>query len=54
VPDAQISAALSIPVGSIAPRPPDGEKRRYADEHQGGWAEYLDRLATLLAKRQSR
>jgi hypothetical protein len=26
---------------------------RYADEHQDGWGEYLDRLATLLAKRQS-
>jgi hypothetical protein len=32
---------------------PDAEKQRYADEHQAGWAEYLDRLATLLAKRQS-
>lgn len=32
---------------------PDAEKERYADEHRGGWAEYLDRLATLLAKRQS-
>ena len=31
---------------------PDAEKWRYADEHQGGWAEYLDRLAALLAKRQ--
>ena len=32
---------------------PDAEKERYAAEHQGGWAEYLDRLAGLLAKRQS-
>ena len=24
---------------------PDAEKQRYADEHQDGWAEYLDRLA---------
>ena len=32
---------------------PDAEKERYADEHRGGWAEYLDRLAHLLAKRQS-
>jgi uncharacterized protein YndB with AHSA1/START domain len=32
---------------------PDEEKERYADEHQGGWGEYLDRLTTLLAKRQS-
>src|SRR6202167_299951 len=31
---------------------PDAEKQRYADEHQGGWAEYLDRLASVLAKRQ--
>jgi len=25
----------------------------YADEHRGGWIEYLDRLATLLAKNRS-
>ena len=31
---------------------PDAEKQRYADEHQGGWGEFLDRLTTLLAKRQ--
>jgi uncharacterized protein YndB with AHSA1/START domain len=31
---------------------PDAEKQRYADEHQGGWAEYLDHLARILAKRQ--
>jgi uncharacterized protein YndB with AHSA1/START domain len=30
---------------------PDAEKLRYADEHQGGWGEFLDRLATLLARR---
>jgi uncharacterized protein YndB with AHSA1/START domain len=30
---------------------PDAEKQRYADEHQGGWGEFLDRLVTLLAKR---
>jgi uncharacterized protein YndB with AHSA1/START domain len=30
---------------------PDEEKQRYADEHQGGWAEFLDRLTTLIAKR---
>ena len=30
---------------------PDAEKQRYADEHRGGWGEFLDRLATLLAKR---
>ena len=31
---------------------PDAEKRRYADDHQSGWGEYLDRLAALLGKRQ--
>jgi uncharacterized protein YndB with AHSA1/START domain len=31
---------------------PDAEKQRYAGEHQGGWAEFLDSLATLLAKRR--
>ena len=31
---------------------PDEEKRRYADEHEGGWGEYLDRLPELLAKRR--
>ena len=29
---------------------PDEEKQRYADEHQHGWGEFLDRLATLLTK----
>jgi uncharacterized protein YndB with AHSA1/START domain len=28
----------------------DAEKQRYADEHQGGWVEFLDRLAVLVAK----
>jgi uncharacterized protein YndB with AHSA1/START domain len=32
---------------------PDAEKERYAGEHQGGWGTYLERLTTLLAKRQS-
>jgi uncharacterized protein YndB with AHSA1/START domain len=31
---------------------PDAEQARYADEHQGGWVEYLDALAALLAKRE--
>jgi uncharacterized protein YndB with AHSA1/START domain len=31
---------------------PEEEKQRYAAEHQGGWAEFLDRLTTLLAKNQ--
>jgi uncharacterized protein YndB with AHSA1/START domain len=30
---------------------PDAEKQRYADEHQEGWGEFLDRLDTLVAKR---
>jgi uncharacterized protein YndB with AHSA1/START domain len=30
---------------------PDAEKQRYADEHQGGWGMYLDRLAALIGKR---
>jgi uncharacterized protein YndB with AHSA1/START domain len=29
---------------------PDAEKQRYADEHLHGWGEFLDRLATLVAK----
>jgi uncharacterized protein YndB with AHSA1/START domain len=32
---------------------PDAEKQRYADEHQGGWGEFLDQLAALLAKGRS-
>jgi uncharacterized protein YndB with AHSA1/START domain len=31
---------------------PDAEKQRYADEHNSGWPGFLDRLATLHAKRQ--
>jgi uncharacterized protein YndB with AHSA1/START domain len=31
---------------------PDAEKERYAGEHRDGWAEYLDRLVRILAKRQ--
>ncbi len=30
---------------------PTAEKQRYADEHNGGWGEFLDRLARLLAER---
>jgi uncharacterized protein YndB with AHSA1/START domain len=33
---------------------PDAEKQRYADEHQEGWAEYLDQLASVLARRRWR
>jgi uncharacterized protein YndB with AHSA1/START domain len=31
---------------------PDAEKERYAEEHREGWAEFLDRLAVLVAKRR--
>jgi len=31
---------------------PDAEKQRYAGEHNGGWIEFTDRLATLIAKHQ--
>ncbi len=30
----------------------DEDMERYAEEHQGGWAEYLDRLAGVLAARR--
>jgi uncharacterized protein YndB with AHSA1/START domain len=33
---------------------PEAEKQRYADEHQAGWAEFLDRLAEIVAKHQQR
>jgi uncharacterized protein YndB with AHSA1/START domain len=32
---------------------PEDEKDRYAQEHNGGWATYLDRLAQLLLQRRS-
>lgn len=28
---------------------PSTEKQRYADEHRGGWVEYLERLADVIA-----
>ena len=31
---------------------PDAEKQRYAAEHQEGWGEFLDRLASVLASRR--
>lgn len=31
---------------------PDAERERYAAEHQGGWGTFLDRLGSLLMKRQ--
>lgn len=30
---------------------PDEEKQRYAAEHAEGWGDFLDRLATVAAKR---
>jgi uncharacterized protein YndB with AHSA1/START domain len=30
---------------------PDAEKERYAEEHNGGWATFLERLVALLADR---
>jgi uncharacterized protein YndB with AHSA1/START domain len=30
---------------------PDEEKQRYAAEHLHGWGDFLDRLATVAAKR---
>jgi len=32
---------------------PEAEKERYADEHQGGWGAFLDRLVSVLAARKS-
>jgi uncharacterized protein YndB with AHSA1/START domain len=29
---------------------PVGDKERFADEHRGGWATYIDRLAKLLGQ----
>jgi uncharacterized protein YndB with AHSA1/START domain len=31
---------------------PEAEKQRYADEHQEGWGEFLDRLGGVLAGRR--
>jgi uncharacterized protein YndB with AHSA1/START domain len=33
---------------------PDAEKERYAEEHRGGWAIFMDRLAGLHAERRRR
>jgi uncharacterized protein YndB with AHSA1/START domain len=32
---------------------PEAEKQRYVDDHRGGWADHLGRLATLLAERSA-
>ena len=29
---------------------PEAEQQRYADEHRAGWADFLDRLTTVVAK----
>jgi uncharacterized protein YndB with AHSA1/START domain len=31
----------------------DAEKKRYADEHQSGWGEFLERLVKVLVERDS-
>jgi uncharacterized protein YndB with AHSA1/START domain len=31
---------------------PDAEKQRYAGEHQDGWGEFLDRLASVAGQRR--
>ena len=31
---------------------PDAEKQRYADEHQEGWGDFLERLAKAVAERR--
>ncbi len=33
---------------------PAAEKERYADEHQEGWGEFLDRFAGVVAERRAR
>jgi uncharacterized protein YndB with AHSA1/START domain len=43
---------LRVVESGLGPLPwPDTDKQRYADEHNGGWGEFLDRLAWLLAER---
>jgi uncharacterized protein YndB with AHSA1/START domain len=32
---------------------PAAEKQRYADEHHEGWADFLERLAAVVAKRRA-
>jgi uncharacterized protein YndB with AHSA1/START domain len=31
---------------------PEAEKQRYADEHQEGWGDFLDRLAAVVSKHE--
>lgn len=43
---------LRVVESGLNPLPwPDVDKRRYAEEHNGGWGDFLDRLARLLAER---
>jgi uncharacterized protein YndB with AHSA1/START domain len=43
---------LRVVESGLGPLPwPDADKQRYADEHNGGWGEFLGRLARLLAER---
>ncbi len=43
---------LRVVESGLQPLPwPDVEKQRYADEHNHGWGDFLDRLARLLADR---
>jgi hypothetical protein len=43
---------LSVAERGLDPLPwPEADKRSYADEHNGGWADFLGRLARLLGDR---
>jgi uncharacterized protein YndB with AHSA1/START domain len=42
---------LRVVESGLDPLPwPDADKQQYADEHNGGWGGFLDRLAQLLAE----
>ena len=44
---------LRVVESGLSPLPwADVDKQRYAEEHNGGWGEFLDRLARLLAERR--
>jgi len=43
---------LRVVESGLSPLPwPDVDKQRYAEEHNGGWGEFMERLARLLAER---
>jgi uncharacterized protein YndB with AHSA1/START domain len=43
---------LRVVESGLNPLPwPDVDKLQYAEEHNGGWGDFLDRLAQLVAKR---